>query len=116
MNRWKITILQAATEPSPVKMAPSTRPAGNSGIARLAQVESRKQTERLSIFSIAKAQAAWRIFEVKYAQYILFERISTDAADSTYTKMTSVDARRAKIAIALRSRTPNSIANLGHSA
>jgi len=34
---------------APSKCTPSTRPAGDSGIARLAQVESQKQIERLSI-------------------------------------------------------------------
>ncbi len=80
MNRWPITIFQAVTETerrdnvhSRVALPATVNCAMGWGI-----IAGNKETP-LDL-SIAKARGAWRIFEVKHLQYILFRRGSAEAS------------------------------------
>ncbi len=76
MNRWPITIFQAATatERRHTVHSRAALPAMVKCAMGWGIVAGNKETP-LDL-SIAKARGAWRIFEVKHFQYILFRRSS----------------------------------------
>jgi hypothetical protein len=80
MNRWPIIIFQAVTETERRHNVYSrvALPATVNCAMGWGTIAGNKETP-LDL-SIAKARGAWRIFEVKHLQYILFRRGSAGAS------------------------------------
>src|SRR5260370_1162612 len=77
MNRWPITIFQAATETERRHKMHSRAP---SAIQKMRDSWSEIIAGIKKRLSISQSRSTWRIFEVKHHQYILFRRRSAEAS------------------------------------
>src|SRR3954470_3495135 len=80
MNRWTFPAVHAAMEHKRRQTARFGPRLPATMKLRVGFRWNRRNKETPLDLSIAKAQRAWRIFEVKFLQYILFRRSSVDAA------------------------------------